>query len=179
MANEETNQQSESQQPSNTPNVEQASSVLGSELISEESKQADQALQELNILKLEGAQKEIPQMETDAFQCARCREVTLLNTYLMGRRCSDFACPLQRKTTYYQAQTRSIDEPMTVTTPHLGFPLMDVILIALIFHPSRLCLNIDIRHLPIIYGPTWPPYRDREVQVRATCNAKPCFAHYD
>jgi len=60
------------------------------EMASEERRQADKQLEELNFHNSLGAGEQ--EAETDAFQCGRCKE---------------------RKTRYRQAQTRSADEPMT------------------------------------------------------------------
>ncbi|KZV98902.1 transcription elongation factor [Exidia glandulosa HHB12029] len=60
------------------------------EMASEERKQADAAIKEMNFHKSLGAGE--PEAETTAFQCSRCK---------------------QWKTRYRQAQTRSADEPMT------------------------------------------------------------------
>lgn len=61
-------------------------------MASDERKAANAAIKEENFRKALGAEE--PQAETDAFQCSRCK---------------------QRKTRYRQAQTRSADEPMTVS----------------------------------------------------------------
>ncbi|KAF8321205.1 transcription elongation factor [Clavulina sp. PMI_390] len=74
-------------------------SMSPQEMASEERKQANKALDELNMFKSLGAQEQ--EAETDMFQCGRCK---------------------QRKTRYRQAQTRSADEPMTtfVTCTNCG-----------------------------------------------------------
>lgn len=64
--------------------------MTAADMASEERKQADQAIKELNFHKSLGAGE--PEAETTAFQCGRCK---------------------QWKTRYRQAQTRSADEPMT------------------------------------------------------------------
>ncbi|SNX83667.1 related to transcription elongation factor TFIIS [Melanopsichium pennsylvanicum] len=60
------------------------------ELASDKRKREIEELQMLNLFKAKGAAAQ--EAETDAFQCGRCK---------------------QRKTRYYQMQTRSADEPMT------------------------------------------------------------------
>ncbi|EGG10362.1 uncharacterized protein MELLADRAFT_33850, partial [Melampsora larici-populina 98AG31] len=62
------------------------------DMASEERKAQDRKLAEENLFKARGAGPQ--QAETDAFRCGRCG---------------------QRKCTYYQMQTRSADEPMTVS----------------------------------------------------------------
>lgn len=61
-------------------------------MASEERKAADSKIREDNLFASLGAGEQ--QAETDAFQCGRCK---------------------QRKCRYRQAQTRSADEPMTVS----------------------------------------------------------------
>ena len=77
-------------------------------MASEERKAADAKIEEDNLFLSLGAADQ--QAETDAFQCGRCEQiqrsvagVTVLTT------------PCQRKCRYRQAQTRSADEPMTVS----------------------------------------------------------------
>jgi len=70
--------------------VDRFCSMSPQEMASEERRQADKALEEVNMFKSLGAQEQ--EAETDAFKCGRCK---------------------QRKTRYRQAQTRSADEPMT------------------------------------------------------------------
>ncbi|KAM0752417.1 transcription elongation factor [Meredithblackwellia eburnea MCA 4105] len=60
------------------------------EMASEEQQAINRKLVEENLFKAQGAAPQ--QAETDAFQCGKCK---------------------QRKTMYYQMQTRSADEPMT------------------------------------------------------------------
>lgn len=60
------------------------------DLASDKRKREIEELQMQNLFKAKGA--EAQEAETDAFQCGRCK---------------------QRKTRYYQMQTRSADEPMT------------------------------------------------------------------
>ncbi|KAG8835678.1 RNA polymerase II elongation factor [Serendipita sp. 399] len=67
--------------------------MSSAEMASEERRQKDRAIEEENLFKSLGAGEQ--QAETDAFQCGKCK---------------------QRKTIYRQAQTRSADEPMTVST---------------------------------------------------------------
>ena len=72
--------------------------LCAQDMASEERKAADKKIQEENFFKsLSAAEK---QAETDAFQCSRCK---------------------QRKCVYRQQQTRSADEPMTVSS-FLSFP---------------------------------------------------------
>jgi transcription elongation factor S-II len=64
-------------------------------MASDERRQEDQKLQEMNIFNAQGA---APKMATtNEFMCGKCK---------------------QRKVSYYQMQTRSADEPMTSKTPH-------------------------------------------------------------
>jgi transcription elongation factor S-II len=78
------------------------------DMASEERRQKDQQIQDKNLFAVLGAGEQ--QAETDAFQCGRCKQV--LN-------CSQGSLAYlkvpQRKTVYRQAQTRSADEPMTVS----------------------------------------------------------------
>jgi transcription elongation factor S-II len=60
------------------------------EMASEEMRKRDRKLQEENLFKSRGAQD--TEAETDQFKCGKCK---------------------QRKTKYFQMQTRSADEPMT------------------------------------------------------------------
>ncbi|KAI8448711.1 transcription factor S-II, central domain-containing protein [Phakopsora pachyrhizi] len=66
------------------------------DMASEERKAHDRKLAEENLFKARGAAPQ--QAETDGFRCGRCG---------------------QRKCTYYQMQTRSADEPMTVRIAYL------------------------------------------------------------
>jgi transcription elongation factor S-II len=84
-------------------------------MASEERKAADAKIEEDNLFLSLGAGDK--QAETDAFQCGRCKQVrksfqrpssSCLIAYLLT----------QRKCRYRQAQTRSADEPMTVSLPH-------------------------------------------------------------
>lgn len=70
--------------------VAKFSKMTSQEMASEERKAADNKIIQENLFKTLGAEE--VQAETDAFQCARCK---------------------QRKCRYRQAQTRSADEPMT------------------------------------------------------------------
>ncbi|KNZ78918.1 Transcription elongation factor S-II [Termitomyces sp. J132] len=72
--------------------VEKLSTMSSQDMASEERKAADQKIKEENFHKSLAAGEQ--QAETDAFQCSRCK---------------------QRKCHYRQAQTRSADEPMTVS----------------------------------------------------------------
>jgi transcription elongation factor S-II len=79
------------------------------DMASEERRQKDQQIQDKNLFAVLGAGEQ--QAETDAFQCGRCKQVLILLPWF-------FWHPqnlLQRKTVYRQAQTRSADEPMTVS----------------------------------------------------------------
>lgn len=60
------------------------------DLASEEMKRRDQIIREENLFKSRGSQDN--EAETDQFKCGKCK---------------------QRKTKYFQMQTRSADEPMT------------------------------------------------------------------
>ncbi|PWZ01690.1 transcription elongation factor [Testicularia cyperi] len=64
--------------------------MTNEELASDKRKREIEELQMQNLFKAQGAAAQ--EAETDAFQCSRCK---------------------QRKTRYYQMQTRSADEPMT------------------------------------------------------------------
>ena len=76
-------------------------------MASEERKAADKKIADENLFKSLGAEE--VQAETDAFQCGKCKQVrTYLALLSMSYR-------VQRKTIYRQAQTRSADEPMTVS----------------------------------------------------------------
>ncbi|KAJ3999421.1 transcription factor S-II, central domain-containing protein [Lentinula boryana] len=68
-----------------------------SDMASAERKAADDKIKQDNLFASLGAEEQ--QAETDAFQCGRCK---------------------QRKCRYRQAQTRSADEPMTVTCVNCG-----------------------------------------------------------
>lgn len=65
--------------------------MTAEEMASDEQKQERQRLVMKNLFNARAAEEQ--QAETDAFECSRCR---------------------QRKCRYYQKQTRSADEPMTV-----------------------------------------------------------------
>ncbi|SGY38083.1 BQ5605_C003g01955 [Microbotryum silenes-dioicae] len=65
-------------------------SLRSQEMASEEQQALNRKLAEENLFKAQGAAPQ--QAETDAFQCGKCK---------------------QRRTMYYQMQTRSADEPMT------------------------------------------------------------------
>ncbi|KAM0793706.1 hypothetical protein ACM66B_001131 [Microbotryomycetes sp. NB124-2] len=70
--------------------VNRLSEMSAAEMASEEQQAINRKLVEENLFKAQGAAPQ--QAETDAFQCGKCK---------------------QRKTMYYQMQTRSADEPMT------------------------------------------------------------------
>lgn len=70
--------------------IEKLYTMGPAELASEEQQAANRKIAEENIFKARGAAPQ--QAETDAFQCGKCK---------------------QRRTMYYQMQTRSADEPMT------------------------------------------------------------------
>ncbi|KAF7795936.1 hypothetical protein EIP86_007103 [Pleurotus ostreatoroseus] len=72
--------------------VARFSKMSSADMASEERKAADARIREENLFKTLGAEE--VQAETDAFQCGRCK---------------------QRKCRYRQAQTRSADEPMTIS----------------------------------------------------------------
>ena len=78
-------------------------------MASEERKAADAKIEEDNLFLSLGAAEQ--QAETDAFQCGRCKQVLTI-----ARRSLLFSSLFyQRKCRYRQAQTRSADEPMTVS----------------------------------------------------------------
>ena len=66
-------------------------------MASDERKAENKMIDEQNLHNSLGAEEQ--QAETDAFQCGKCK---------------------QRKTRYRQAQTRSADEPMTVSLLYLN-----------------------------------------------------------
>jgi len=70
--------------------VERFAKMTSQEMASAERKAADEKIKEENLYNSLGAEEQ--QAETEAFQCAKCK---------------------QRKCRYRQAQTRSADEPMT------------------------------------------------------------------
>lgn len=84
--------------------------MTSAEMASEERQAADKKIQEENLFKTLGAEE--VQAETDAFQCGRCKQVSVdmfwiaVGILILGK----------RKCRYRQAQTRSADEPMTVST---------------------------------------------------------------
>jgi len=78
-------------------------------MASEERKAADAKIEEDNLFLSLGAADQ--QAETDAFQCGVCKQVLTIS-----RRFLFMLITLhQRKCRYRQAQTRSADEPMTVS----------------------------------------------------------------
>lgn len=78
-------------------------------MASGERQAANRKIAEENLFNSLGAAEQ--QAETDAFQCGRCKQVCLLAV----RRVVLTDAPTQRKCRYRQAQTRSADEPMTVS----------------------------------------------------------------
>ncbi|KZS95290.1 transcription elongation factor [Sistotremastrum niveocremeum HHB9708] len=72
--------------------VDKLCTMTSAEMASEERKRADEKIKQDNLFNSLAAGE--AEAETDAFQCGRCK---------------------QRKTRYRQAQTRSADEPMTVS----------------------------------------------------------------
>ena len=89
-------------------------------MASEERKAADKKIVEDNLFKTLGAEE--VQAETDAFQCGRCKQVCK----------QEFFCDIpylyrsKRKCRYRQAQTRSADEPMTVSARNAVHVLTDL-----------------------------------------------------
>ena len=83
--------------------------MTSQEMASEERKAADNKIRQENLFKTLGAEE--VQAETDAFQCGRCKQVriNLPFCHALGSQ------SVQRKCRYRQAQTRSADEPMTVS----------------------------------------------------------------
>ena len=80
-------------------------------MASEERQAANNKIKEANFFKSLGAEEQ--QAETDAFQCSRCKQVGIHHSYVPNTTHSSFS--FQRKCRYRQAQTRSADEPMTVS----------------------------------------------------------------
>ena len=80
-------------------------------MASEERKAADSKIKDQNLFNSLGAEE--VQAETDAFQCGRCKQVSFPSLILASHN-ADLVS--QRKCRYRQAQTRSADEPMTVST---------------------------------------------------------------
>lgn len=78
--------------------------MTSAEMASDERRQQDQKLQEMNIFNAQGAAPK--NATTNEFMCGKCK---------------------QRKVSYYQMQTRSADEPMTsilpTDTPSFSTPL--------------------------------------------------------
>ena len=83
--------------------------MTSAEMASEERQAADKKIQEENLFKTLGAEE--VQAETDAFQCGRCKQVSD-HVILIAIEILNLG---QRKCRYRQAQTRSADEPMTVS----------------------------------------------------------------
>ncbi|WOO84851.1 Thioredoxin reductase [Vanrija pseudolonga] len=77
--------------------VRMTKEVRGTEMASESVRLKNEKIAEHNLFKAKAVG--VTQAETDAFKCSRCN---------------------QRKCTYYQMQTRSADEPMTVSTTSTG-----------------------------------------------------------
>ena len=78
-------------------------------MASEERQAADNKIKEANFFKSLGAEQQ--EAETESFQCSRCKQVGIRHSHLPNAAHSRF----QRKCRYRQAQTRSADEPMTVS----------------------------------------------------------------
>jgi transcription elongation factor S-II len=74
--------------------VERLSTMTSAEMASDERREENHKLQEMNIFKAQGAQPK--NATTNEFMCGKCK---------------------QRKVSYYQMQTRSADEPMTSMFP--------------------------------------------------------------
>lgn len=74
----------------------------------EERRAADQKIKEENLFKSLGAGQQ--EAETEGFQCGRCKQVS--QVYVIVKFEVNI---MQRKCRYRQAQTRSADEPMTVS----------------------------------------------------------------
>lgn len=80
-------------------------------MASAERQAENKKIEQENLFKsLSAAEK---QAETDAFQCSRCKQVC--DTYVPKLRRISHVEGIKRKCIYRQAQTRSADEPMTVT----------------------------------------------------------------
>lgn len=77
-------------------------------MASGERQAANRKIAEDNLFNSMGAAEQ--QAETDAFQCGRCKQVRSLMIHR-----AILADAPQRKCRYRQAQTRSADEPMTVS----------------------------------------------------------------
>ena len=75
--------------------VERLSTMTSAEMASDERREEDRKLQEMNIFNAQGAAPK--NATTNEFMCGKCK---------------------QRKVSYYQMQTRSADEPMTSILPH-------------------------------------------------------------
>ena len=69
--------------------------MTSEEMASDERREENAKLQEMNIFKAQGAAPK--NATTNEFMCGKCK---------------------QRKVSYYQMQTRSADEPMTSNTPN-------------------------------------------------------------
>lgn len=81
---------------------------LCQEMASGERQAANRKIAEDNLFNSLGAAEQ--QAETDAFQCGRCKQVRSSAVCRVA-----LADATQRKCRYRQAQTRSADEPMTVS----------------------------------------------------------------
>ena len=75
--------------------------MTSEEMASDERREENQKLQEMNIFNAKGAAPK--NATTNEFMCGKCK---------------------QRKVSYYQMQTRSADEPMTSINPPLWCMLM-------------------------------------------------------
>lgn len=87
--------------------------MTSQDMASEERKNADKKIMEENMFKSLGAEEQ--QAETDAFQCGRCKQVSSNFCLQVLGRWQVLMDVMQRKCRYRQAQTRSADEPMTVS----------------------------------------------------------------
>lgn len=87
---------------------ERLANMSTKDMASDQRKQEDKKLTEANFHQALGSEELAA--ETDAFQCSRCKQVCTPSGCLYFILTRFF----QRKTRYYQQQTRSADEPMTV-----------------------------------------------------------------
>jgi transcription elongation factor S-II len=95
--------------------VERLSTMTSAEMASDERREENQKLQEINIFNAQGAAPK--NATTNEFMCGKCK---------------------QRKVSYYQMQTRSADEPMTSKSSLTRFVLE---LIDLAFCLCEVCGN--------------------------------------
>lgn len=100
------------------------------DMASEERKAANAKIEQENLFNSYGAEEQ--QAETDAFQCSRCKQVLTYFIFLIDNL---NLTPPQRKCRYRQAQTRSADEPMTVSYFNV-YPAGTSLLIHLLLRPS-------------------------------------------